>query len=180
MAVANAYKAIFEASGGGGLGLLTSIQRLRQVNHAIHDALERKGIPLYAQHENDIDIGTLTDMFRDEEAACLLGTDAVRDGIDVAGRSLRCMVFDRVPWPRPTILHRERRNIFGGRAYDENLTRLKLKQAYGRLIRSSTDKGVFVILDGATPSRLLDAFPQSVVIERLPLKDTLKTIKNFL
>ncbi len=180
MAVANAMKAIFEASSGGALGLFTSIQRLRQVYNSVGDALERQGIPLYAQHENSVDIGTLTDMFRDDERACLLGTDAMRDGIDVAGRSLRCMVFDRVPWPRPTILHRERRNIFGGRAYDENLTRLKLKQAYGRLIRSQSDKGVFVMLDGSTPTRLLDAFPDGVDIQRLKLPDALKDIKKFL
>lgn len=180
MAVANAYKAIFEASGGGGLGLFTSIQRLKQTYNSVNEALERNSIPLYAQHMNDIDIGTLTDMFRDDEKACLLGTDAVRDGIDVAGRSLRCMVFDRVPWPRPTILHRERRHIFGGRAYDENLTRLKLKQAYGRLIRSESDKGVFVMLDGSTPSRLLDAFPEGVEIQRVTLKNALAEIKSFL
>lgn len=180
MAVANAFKAIFEASQGGGLGLFTSIQRLRQVYNSVGDALERQGIPLYAQHMNDIDIGTLTDMFRDDEHACLLGTDAVRDGIDVAGRSLRCLVFDRVPWPRPTILHRERRHIFGGRAYDENLTRLRLKQAYGRLIRSDEDKGVFIMLDGSTPTRLLDAFPEGVEVQRVKLKDALKEIKSFL
>jgi ATP-dependent DNA helicase DinG len=180
IAVANAYKAIFEASKGGGLGLFTSINRLKQVHKSISDTLERQSISLYAQHHDNIDIGTLTDMFREDDNACLLGTDAVRDGIDVSGRSLRCMVFDRVPWPRPTILHRERRKIFGGRAYDENQTRLKLKQAFGRLIRSENDKGVFVMLDGAMPTRLCDAFPNGVNIERIPLKDAIKVIKEFM
>lgn len=179
MEIANATKAIFEASKGGGLGLFTSIQRLRQVYNMIGEALERQSIPLYAQHENDIDIGTLTDMFREDNRACLLGTDAVRDGIDVSGRSLRCMVFDRVPWPRPTILHRERKAIFGGRAYDENQTRLKLKQAFGRLIRSETDKGVFVMLDGAIPTRLLNAFPEGVEVQRVKLSEAVKEIKSF-
>lgn len=180
IAVANAYKTLFESSQGGGLGLFTSIQRLRHVNHAITEALQRQNIPLYAQHHDNIDIGTLTDMFRADDNACLLGTDAVRDGVDVAGRSLRCLIYDRVPWPRPTILHRERRALFGGKAYDDHQTRLKLKQAYGRLIRTETDKGVFVILDGAMPSRLLDAFPEGVTIERLSLKDAVKEIKRFL
>ena len=54
----------------------------------------------------------------------VLGTDAVRDGVDVPGRSLRLIVFDRVPWPRPDILHRARRAAFGGRRYDDMLTRL--------------------------------------------------------
>lgn len=180
IAVANAYKALFEATNGGGLGLFTSINRLKQVYQSIHESLERRSIPLYAQHHDNIDIGTLTDMFREDDNACLLGTDAVRDGINVSGQSLRCMVFDRMPWPRPTILHRERKKIFGGRQYDENETRLKLKQAYGRLIRSETDKGVFVILDNAMPTRLSDAFPQDVSIERLSLKDTIRNIKEFL
>jgi len=180
IAIANAVKAIFEASGGGGLGLFTSIARLRHTYRAVGDALERQSIPVYAQHMHDIDIGTLTDMFRDDDRACLLGTDAVRDGIDVAGQSLRCMVFDRVPWPRPTILHRERRAVFGGRAYDEHLTRLKLKQAYGRLIRSQNDRGVFVMLDGSTPTRLLDAFPDNINIERLTLGQAIGGIKEFI
>lgn len=180
IAVANAYKALFEASNGGALGLFTSIQRLRQVNKSIGDAMARQGIALHAQHHEDIDIGTLTDMFREDENACLLGTDAIRDGVDIAGNSLRLMVYDRVPWTRPTILHRERRSIFGGKAYDEHQTRLRLKQAYGRLIRSETDKGVFVVLDGAMPTRLLDAFPENVTIERIKLKDAIAAIKEFL
>ncbi len=60
--------------------------------------------------------GALVDIFRAEEDACLLGTDAVRDGVDVPGRSLRLLVFDRVPWPRPDILHKARRGRFGGKA----------------------------------------------------------------
>ena len=62
-----------------------------------------------------MDNATLVDVFRAEEDACLLGTDAMRDGVDVPGRSLRLLVFDRVPWPRPSILHRERRiHLSGG------------------------------------------------------------------
>jgi ATP-dependent DNA helicase DinG len=110
----------------------------------------------------------------------LLGTDAVRDGVDVPGRSLRVIVFDRVPWPRPDILHRARRSAFGGRAYDETLTRLKLRQAYGRLIRRASDKGVFVMLDRALPSRLLNAFPNGVKTSRVGLKEAAIEIRGFL
>ena len=71
--------------------------------------LEAAGIPLYAQHVDAMGNATLVDIFRTEEASCLLGTDAMRDGVDVPGRALRLVVFERVPWPRPDILHRERR-----------------------------------------------------------------------
>ena len=86
----------------------------------------------------------------------------MRDGIDVPGRSLRLIVFERVPWPRPTLLHRARRDAFGGRAYEEMLTRLKLKQAYGRLVRRAGDRGVFVMLDRQLPSRLRAPFRRAL------------------
>ncbi len=60
--------------------------------------LAEAGLPLYAQHVDPMDTGTLVDMFRAERDACLLGTDAVRDGVDVPGDSLRLIVLDRVPW----------------------------------------------------------------------------------
>ena len=63
------------------------------------------------------------------------GADFPGDGVDVPGRSLRLIVFDRVPWPRPDILHRARKAVFGGVAYDDRITRLRLRQAYGRLVR---------------------------------------------
>src|SRR5690606_12620626 len=123
--VAAAYRSLFLASGGGGLGLFTAISRLRGVHNRIAAPLDQAGIPLYAQHVDGLDTSTLIDIFRAEEAACLLGTDAVRDGVDVPGRSLRLLVFDRVPWPRPDILHRARREHFGKRAYDDMITRLR-------------------------------------------------------
>lgn len=177
--VANAYQALFSASEGGALGLFTAINRLRAVYDKIALPLEDAGVPLYAQHMEEMDTGTLIDIFRDEEHACLLGTDAVRDGVDVPGGSLRLLVFDRVPWPRPTILHKERRKAFGGRHYDEMLTRLKLKQAYGRLVRKSDDRGIFVMLDSMLPTRLQSAFPDDVEIIKTDLSDVCGQIKGF-
>lgn len=169
--VAAAYRALFLAAGGGALGLFTAISRLRLVFAAISGALEAQGITLLAQHVDALDAGSLVDIFREDEDSCLLGTDAMRDGVDIPGRSLRLIVFDRVPWPRPSLLHRARRAAFGGRAFDEALVRLKLKQAYGRLIRRADDRGVFVMLDRALPSRLLSAFPQGVPVHRLGLAE---------
>lgn len=178
--VATAYRTLFKASNGGALGLFTAITRLRAVHERIAPQLEEDGIALYGQHVDNMDIGTLIDMFRDEEDSCLFGTDAVRDGVDVPGDSLRMLVFDRVPWPRPTILHKARRDAFGKRRYDEMITRLKLKQAFGRLVRRADDRGVFVMLDSMLPSRLHGAFPDDVEIIKTGLKDTSEQIKDFL
>ena len=178
--LAGAYRSLFEASGGGALGLFTAISRLRAVHERIAPALEERGMPLYSQHVDEIDAGSLVDMFREDVHACLLGTDAVRDGVDVPGESLRLLVFDRVPWPRPTLMHKARREAFGGRNYDEMLTRMKIKQAYGRLVRRADDKGVFVMMDNMFPSRLHNAFPDGVEIIKCGLNDARASIADFL
>ncbi|MCG8692055.1 MAG: ATP-dependent DNA helicase [Minwuiales bacterium] len=178
--VAAAYRELFLAAGGGALGLFTAIWRLRAVQKRLAEPLDAAGLALYAQHVDAIDTPTLVDIFRAEEDSCLLGTDAVRDGVDVPGRSLRLIVFDRVPWPRPDILHRARKQRFGRSAYDDMLTRLKLKQAYGRLLRRAEDDGVFVMLDAMLPSRLLTAFPAEVEVNRVGLAEAVAETRAFL
>jgi len=177
--VAAAYRDLFQASNGGGLGIFTAIARLKDVYGKIGDALAKSDIPLYAQHAGGVDTATLVDIFRSEEKSCLLGTDAVRDGVDVPGHALRLIVFDRVPWPRPDILHKARRNSFGKRTYDDMLARLRLKQAFGRLVRRASDRGVFVILDPMMPTRLTGAFPAEVEIERTGLDKAVEKIRAF-
>ncbi|WP_370153724.1 ATP-dependent DNA helicase [Ferrovibrio sp.] len=178
--VAAAYRELFLAAGGGGLGLFTAIFRLRAVQKRLLRPLAEAGLPLYAQHVDPLDNATLVDIFRSEEHACLLGTDAMRDGVDVPGASLRLVVFDRVPWPRPDLLHKARKAAFGGQAYDDLLTRLKLKQAYGRLLRTANDYGVFVVLDAQLPSRLLSAFPADVEVRRIGIAEAVAETRDFL
>ncbi|HVV65017.1 MAG TPA: ATP-dependent DNA helicase [Rhizomicrobium sp.] len=177
--LAGAYRELFLAAGGGALGLFTAVRTLRAVESRISTPLGEAGLTLYSQHVDRLDAGSLVDLFRAEENACLIGTDALRDGVDVPGRSLRLVVFDKVPWPKPTILHKARRARFG-KSYDDLLTRLRLKQAFGRLIRGATDKGCFVILEAATPSRLLSAFPQDAPVKRCGLSEAISDIAAFL
>ncbi len=181
--VAGAMQQLFTAAGGGGLGLFTAIRRLREVAARIAPALEARGIPLYAQHVDAMDNATLVDIFRAEEDACLLGTDAMRDGVDVPGRALRLLVFDRVPWPRRTILHRERRlHLSEGdpQGHDDAHARHKLRQAFGRLIRRADDRGVFVLLDRACPSRILASLPEGVVAHRVTLAEAVAQTRDLL
>jgi ATP-dependent DNA helicase DinG len=177
-ALAAAYRELFLASGGGALGLFTAVRTLRETANRIAAPLAAAGLTLYAQHIDRLDTGALVDLFRAEENACLLGTDALRDGVDVPGRSLRLVVFDKVPWPKPTILHKARRARFG-KSYDELITRFRLKQAFGRLIRGPADRGCFVILEGATPSRLLTAFPGAAPVKRCGLAEAIGDIRAF-
>ncbi len=174
--LANAYARLIVAAGGGTLGLFTAIRRLRGVHGRIADRLAREGLPLHAQHVDPIDTGTLVDIFRDDPHASLLGTDALRDGVDVAGDSLRLVVMEGVPWPKPTVLHAARRLAGGGSAYDDRLVRARLAQAFGRLIRRADDRGAFVLLSAAMPSRLLAAFPPGVGIARVTLDEAVARV----
>ena len=176
-ALSGAYARLIEAAGGGTLGLFTAIRRLRTVHARIADRLAESGLPVFAQHVDPIDTGTLVDMFRDDARASLLGTDALRDGVDVPGHSLRLVAMEAVPWPRPDILHRARRLAGGGSAYDDRIIRARLAQAFGRIVRTRDDHGHFVILSPAFPSRLFSAFPDGTPIERVSLDAALADVR---
>jgi ATP-dependent DNA helicase DinG len=178
--VAAAMRELFFSAGGGALGLFTAIRRLRAVYERIAAPLAEQGLALYAQHVDPLEAGALVDIFRAEEDSCLLGTDAIRDGVDVPGRPLRLICFDRAPWPRPDLLHKARRERFGGRSYDDAVARARIAQAFGRLIRRADDRGVFVMLDAAAPTRLFSGLPDGVELRRLSLVEAIEATAEFL
>ncbi len=175
--LAQAYARLIVANDGGTLGLFTAIRRLRSVHARIADHLARAGLALYAQHVDPIDVGTLVDVFRDDPRATLLGTDALRDGVDVPGDSLRQVIMEGVPWVKPSVVHAARRLANGGSAYDDELIRTRLAQAFGRLIRRADDAGRFILLSSAVPSRLLNAFPPGTPIIRCTLDTAIARVE---
>jgi len=60
------------------------------------------------------------------------------------------------------------------------LTRLRMKQAFGRLVRRAEDRGVFVLLDNRMPSRLLGAFPEDVNVQRVGMREAIEQTRTFL
>jgi ATP-dependent DNA helicase DinG len=100
--------------------------------------------------------------------------------VDVPGRPLRLICFDRVPWPRPDLLHKARRDTFGGRSYDDAIARGRIAQAFGRLIRRADDRGVFVMLDAAAPTRLFSSLPEGLELKRVSLVEAIEATAAFL
>ena len=78
------------------------------------------------------------------------------------------------------MLHAARRLANGGSAYDDRVVRARLAQGFGRLIRRQGDRGLFVILSSAMPSRLLTAFPPEVSVSRVPLDVALERVRSRL
>ena len=177
---ASAMSALISASDGRALSLFTSIQRLKACWPYLADSLSQQNIALYAQHQDRMNLQTLLQLFRDDPRSVLMGTDAVRDGVDVPGDALQMMIYDRVPWPRPDKLFQARADWLGRTEWTDRLTRMKLRQAFGRLIRRKDDRGVFVILDSRLPTRLTSAFPPEIEIQRVGLAEAVEKSRLFL
>jgi ATP-dependent DNA helicase DinG len=87
--------------------------------------------------------------------------------------------MEGVPWPKPSVLHAARRLAGGGSAYDDRIVRARLAQAFGRLIRRADDRGVFVLLSAAMPSRLLSAFPPGTPVSRITLEEAVLRVQRL-
>ena len=139
------------ASDGGMFVLFTSHGALRRA------AAELRGVagerwPILAQGEAPRDV--LLRRFRELGRAILLGTDSFWEGVDVPGRALRSLVLTKLPFKVPseplTAARLERlaeRGEDGFMGYLLPHAALKLKQGFGRLIRTRADVGTVVLLD---------------------------------
>ena len=96
----------------------------------------------------------LLEKFRDTPNAVLFATSSFWQGVDVRGEQLSCVIIDKLPFAVPTDPITQARSRFidenGGKSFfDYSVPQavITLKQGIGRLIRSSTDRGVIAILD---------------------------------
>ena len=150
-AVARVLLELAHASDGGVFGLFTSHGALRRAADAIRGQIGARW-PLLVQGEGQRD--QLLRRFRDAGSAILLGTDSFWEGVDVPGRALRVLILAKLPFKVPsepiTAARLERlteAGIDGFSHYLVPLAALKLKQGFGRLIRTKSDVGVVVLLD---------------------------------
>lgn len=138
-------------SGGGTFVLFTSHRALRRVAELLR-ADTALPWPLFVQGEDTR--ARLLERFVESGSGLLLGTASFWEGVDVPGRPLRGLIIQRLPFKVPTepitaarIEAIERR---GGSSFGEfvlPLAALKLKQGFGRLVRSREDQGAILILD---------------------------------
>ena len=171
---------ILDRSGGRAFVLFTSYARLREVY-----ALLRERIPFPVKVQGDLPRTALLDWFRSTRSAVLFATGTFWEGIDVVGDALSCVVIDRLPFPSPSeplvaarIAALEARGLSGFEHYMIPSAIVRLKQGFGRLIRSTTDRGVVALLDGrATSMRygatIIDALPPATRVTDLAAIDEL-------
>ena len=150
-AVARILVELAHASDGGIFALFTSHGALRRTADAVRGRLGGRW-PLLVQGDGQRD--QLLRRFREAGSAILLGTDSFWEGVDVPGRALRVLILAKLPFKVPsdplTAARLERLSDSGLDGFMHYLVphaALKLKQGFGRLIRSKTDVGAVVLLD---------------------------------
>src|SRR5574341_66988 len=164
-AVAQAIVQLAHASDGGMFVLLTSHAALRRTADRVRRALAHRW-PLLVQGEGQRD--QLLRRFREAGSAILLGTDSFWEGVDVPGPALRVLLLAKLPFRAPneplTAARLERlaeQGLDGFTHYLVPRAALRLKQGFGRLIRSRSDVGVVVLMDHRLVSRRYGAALQA-------------------
>ena len=117
------------------------------------------GLPFPVRLQGELPRAHLLDWFRKTPNAVLFATGTFWEGIDVVGEALSCVIIDRFPFPSPKdplvmarIRALEARGLDGFEHYMIPAATVRLKQGFGRLIRSTTDRGVVALLDGRAAS----------------------------
>lgn len=156
-------EALVTAAGGRTLALFTSYRAMQAAADALRPRLDT---PILVQ--GDLPKPALTQAFADDEATSLFATLSFWQGVDVPGRSLSLVTIDKLPFPRPDepLLQARREQARAGAFATVDLPRATtlLAQGVGRLIRTSSDRGVVAVLD----SRLANATYRWTIVNALP------------
>ncbi len=168
-------------SGGGAFILCTSLRMMRILAKRVGDELEHEWFV-----QGDAPKQTLLDRFRDQGNAVLFATASFWEGVDVPGSALRLVIIDKLPFEVPSdpvvAARCERLEESGESSFMRYLVpaaALSLKQGFGRLIRTTRDRGVVAILD----SRIRRKGYGKVFMRSLPparVCDSLDEVRDFL
>jgi ATP-dependent DNA helicase DinG len=153
-------------SGGRAFLLFTSYRMLNTVYDKLKDRL-----PYMLLRQGDMSNDRLLDEFRKSGDACLFGVHSFWEGVDVKGEQLSCVIIDKLPFAVPdSPINKARCDAItesGGnwfRDYAVPQAQIRLKQGFGRLIRTKTDRGIVAIMD----SRLIKKYYGKEFLKHLP------------
>ena len=163
---------------------------MRAVHEALYNRLNKSERKLVTQFERGSRRGVL-DAFRSSPRSILLGTSSFWEGVDLPRDLVEVVIVARLPFANPRdplvearveYLKQQGRNAFIEYQVPEAITRFR--QGFGRLIRSSSDEGIFIVTDGRVSSRRYgQMFLDSLPVESQPFVYADKissSIKNLL
>lgn len=142
---------LLDASRGGALCLFSSRSAAKA---AAEEMRERFGDEITILVQGESTLSGLIEEFVKDPTACLFGTLTLWQGVDVPGDALRLVTIDRIPFPRPDdplssarARHISRHGGNGFMAVSATYAAVRMAQGAGRLIRSTSDRGVVAVLD---------------------------------
>ena len=151
---------LITAAGGRTLGLFSSKRAAEQAAEAM-----RERLPFDILLQGEDTTGALVDKFAKSENSCLFGTLTLWQGVDVPGSSCSLVIIDRLPFPRPDDpLMQARANAAdaAGRSgfmeVSATHASLLMAQGAGRLLRSTSDRGVVAVLDNRLSTKRYGSF----------------------
>lgn len=153
------------------LVLFTSYRMLRQVYDPLKELLADEGITVIGQGMDSGSRTKLTRRFQGQEASVLLGTSSFWEGVDIPGEALTCLAIVRLPFQPPNHplveakserLQQEKKNPFMKLSVPQAV--IRFKQGFGRLVRSSQDRGIVVVYD----TRILESYYGKYFLYSLP------------
>ncbi len=159
---------------GGTFVLFTSYRQLQAVHDLVRPVLDRHR-RFVLRHGDGLGRAAMIDLFKRTGDAVLFGTSSFWEGVDVPGDALRHVIITKLPFevPNHPVVEARHHEIQkrGGNAFMERTVPeaiLRLKQGFGRLIRTNTDTGHVVILDHRILTKaygryFLKALPQAKI-----------------
>ncbi len=169
-AVQQAIADVAAATGGGVLALFTSHASLRQTYTRVSSDLREQGINVLGQGIDGAP-DRLAEIARLRKGIVILGAAAFWEGVDLPGDALKALIVTRLPFDVPSDPIIAARGETYENAFSEfQIPRslLRFKQGVGRLLRSTKDQGVIIVLDSRVLNRaygaaFIDALPTSTV-----------------
>jgi ATP-dependent DNA helicase DinG len=157
--------------------LFTSYKMMDEVYDAVAPDLEEIGIDTFKQG-GELSRTAMLQAFREDTDSVLFGTSSFWEGVDVRGASLSNVIITRLPFEVPThpVMEARVKQIKengGNEFFEFSLPEaiLRLKQGFGRLIRTQTDEGIVVILDPRIRTanygrQFLESLPNCEIVEQ--------------
>lgn len=175
-------------TGGRAFILFTSYGQLQRVHNLCEPTIRRLGVEVLRQGSESRDL--LLRRFRDDETSVLFATSSFWEGVDVRGRALELLIIAKLPFAVPTEPVQEAQfEAMKAQGLDpfDNLVVpravIRLKQGFGRLIRSRTDRGAVIVADKRVVQarygrRFLNSLPDMNVRKGYAL-DLMRDMRGF-